>query len=352
MTIRQLLPLALTIAVAGCNATSTVTDIKPAPTVRAVSIEQAPTHRRLVFASATRSVERARIGFLSNGYLKQRMVELGDVVEQGQIIAQLDNPTLDPAVVSAENRVIELQERIEQLERDITRYSDLRRTDAIAEDQLEKLRSEKAQTEASLAAANAQLEQAAELQQRSALTAPFAGRVVEVMAEPGDFVSAGQPILQISGFALEIPLQMPSHVTAQLGLGQEIPLIFPFHRELDLNARITKLSPAANYGDLDQVVAAIESDNPILKPGLAVEALVPMTVPPSLTVDIDAVFDPGTGRPRVFRIQGDKVEQIAVKVLGMDGHRVRIDSHRLKESDQLAVGRLGQLRDGAEIVVL
>lgn len=62
-------------------------------------------------------------------------------------------------------------------------------------------------------------EQAAE----AVLKAPFDGVVVDVLAEPGDFIAAGQPIQRLHGSTrVEIELSLPESVAAGLEPNPEV----------------------------------------------------------------------------------------------------------------------------------
>lgn len=345
-----LLLAALTIIISGCDATGEVSEVNRPHTIRTTFISDEPQTKRLVFASVTRSTDRADLGFLSPGDLSDRLVALGQRVEKDQTLAILDNPSLKPAVRAAQQKVNELTERGSQLDRDIVRYEDLSARQATSKDQLEQLKSQRAQTRSALEAAKADLDAAKAMLERATMKAPFAGTITAINAEPGDYISPGQTILSIAGDRLEIPLQIPPRVAQQMPIGASFQLLFPFNRELSATARVTESSPANAHGELVKMTLELDAGSQAISQGLAVDVLVPIQLPPTLLVNVDAVFDPGTGKARVFRVTDDhRVQTVAVKVIGLVGSDMQITSDELQGGDRVAIGRLGQLHDGVKV---
>ncbi|GJM11156.1 MAG: RND transporter [Lysobacteraceae bacterium] len=344
--------VAFTITTSGCDATGEVSKANRPHAIKTTVISDEPQTKRLVFASVTRSTDRADLGFLSPGDLSSRPVELGQRVAKDQTLAILDNPSLKPAVRAAQQKVYELKERGSQLDRDIARYEDLSARQATSKDQLEQLKSQRAQTRSALEAAKADLDAAKAMLERATMKAPFAGTITAIHAEPGDYINPGQTILSIAGDHLEIPLQIPPRVAQQMPMGTSFELLFPFNRELSATARVTESSPANEHGELVKMTLELDAGSQAISQGLAVDVLVPIQLPPTLLVSVDAVFDPGTGKARVFRVTDDsRVHTVAVKVLGLVGSNMQIASDELSGGDRVAMGRLGQLHDGVQVEI-
>ena len=173
---------------------------------------------RIRLPGALRATHRAELAFLNDGTLQQRRVVLGEQVAEGAQLATLYNPALQPALAAALADVREASTRLEQLETDTRRQATLVDRNLISEDDLEQTRTRRDAARASLEQAEARLDQARAQLDDAALRAPFEGRIARFHAEPGDFVRAGQPVMMLTGEALEVEVLLRPAIAARLAL--------------------------------------------------------------------------------------------------------------------------------------
>jgi len=128
----------------------------------------------------------------------KRLVDLGDAVKAGQVIAQLDPQDLRLGQDAARAAVTAAQVSYEQTAADFKRYKDLRDQGFISSADLERrdtsLKAAKAQLEQAQAQANVQGNQAG----YSTLVADAKGVITAVDVEPGMVVAAGAPVLRLA----------------------------------------------------------------------------------------------------------------------------------------------------------
>ncbi|MBY0545718.1 MAG: efflux RND transporter periplasmic adaptor subunit [Candidatus Obscuribacterales bacterium] len=72
------------------------------PVVRTVKAKVAPFEETALFPGNIGAMQYATIYARVDGYLKSRMVDIGDRVKAGQILAEIDTPTLDEEIAQAE----------------------------------------------------------------------------------------------------------------------------------------------------------------------------------------------------------------------------------------------------------
>ena len=109
---------------------------------------------------------------------------MGDIVQQGQTLIQLDN-----SLLKLQLQTIEVQ--IEGLQDDVKRYTILTEADAVQGVQLEK---------AKLGLKSAKVQRATIQEQinKTTIKAPFSGVVTAKLSEIGAFAAPGVPLLQIT----------------------------------------------------------------------------------------------------------------------------------------------------------
>jgi RND family efflux transporter MFP subunit len=177
---------------------------KPAPApepiraVRTMTIAQASAGGAHEFAAEVRARTESRLGFRVGGKLLSRHAEVGQRVKAGQVLAQIDAGDLRLGQEAAAAAAQAAATQYELAAAEFKRFQELRAQGFISAWELER-------RETSLKATRAQAEQAraqAEVQRNqagyAALTAPAAGVVTGVDAEPGTVLAAGAPVVRLA----------------------------------------------------------------------------------------------------------------------------------------------------------
>lgn len=320
--------------------------------VRVAPVSALDSSREVRVSGFTRAGRRATLAFLVSGTLVERPAELGRTVRAGELIARLSSPELEPAVTSAQARVRELRTRIEQLDRDVTRAEELRERGLISQEDLERVRTDRDATLALRDLALATLAEARNRLEEATLTAPFDATVDETLFEPGEFVGAGQPVVRLSGAGdLEVELEIPETLIDRFSPGQDVTLTLFFLDNRQVRGRVIHVGDSGGGpGGLFPVEIRL-ADEPGLRPGLTVELVLPVEAEAGLAVPLSAVLDPGTGQPRVFRIDDGRVEAVFIRVGQLYGDRVAVTGP-LSPGDEVVVTGLSSLTPGQRVEVL
>ena len=356
MHLSKTLTLVTLLAVLGMTACdsgpATGAQDQPLRSVRAAEVEVEQGVRELRMSGITRASRRATLAFLVSGTLVERAGELGGQVKSGDVIGRLYNPSLEPAVAAGEARLREFGARLEQLQRDLQRATDLRGRDLISQEDLERVSTNLAATEAARDLAAAELAEARNRDEQSRLLAPFDGSITEVRFEIGEYVAAGQPVMRLSAIdAFEVAFAVPESLIDRFAPGREVELTLSFVGGQTVSGRVVRIGDSGGEaGGLFPVEIALEPA-PVLRPGLTVELVVPMASVEAHFVPLAAILDPGTGRPRVFRITDGQVEPVYVGVGQLFGDRVQVTGE-LKQGDRVAVTGLSGLIPGQSVEIL
>jgi RND family efflux transporter MFP subunit len=352
--IRRWWPAALAVlaVLAGCGDASGSDPAVSARSVRVSEVRSEERAREVRISGVTRAARRATLAFLVSGTLHERAVDLGQRVAAGDVLARVYDPTLGPAVAAADARVRELDTRLEQLERDVSRATELRERALISEEDLERVRTERGATRAARDLAAANLAEARNRLDEATIRAPFDGTVDAVLFEPGEFVAAGQPVVRLSGNGpIEVELEVPESLISRFLPGRGVRLTLPFLDQREVEGEVGHVGDSGGQaGGLFPVEIALAAA-PGLRPGLTVELVLELSGKPSLVVPLAAILDPGTGRPRVFRTRDGRVESVFVEVGQLYGDRVAIEGD-LAVGDEVVVTGLGSLTPGQAVEIL
>jgi RND family efflux transporter MFP subunit len=175
------------------------------------------------YAAEVKARIESRLGFRVAGKILVRQAEAGQRVQPGQVLAELDVQDYALAAKAADAQVLGARTQRDLAAADYKRYEGLLAQNFISAAELERrsatLKSAQATLDQALAQAQSQNNQAAYAQ----LKATTSGVITAIEAEPGQVVSAGQPVVR---FAQDGPrdavFSVPEHVVGRLKLGQKM----------------------------------------------------------------------------------------------------------------------------------
>lgn len=150
------------------------------------------------FTSVVRARVESDVAFRTGGKVVERLVETGDRVKAGQVLARLDLADYQLAVKAASDQVQAATVDAQQAASDEARFRRLLADDSVgaADHERQKARSDAAA--ARLDQARRQLDLARNREGYGALVAPYAGVVTAVRFERGQVVPEGQPVVSLA----------------------------------------------------------------------------------------------------------------------------------------------------------
>src|SRR5262249_45393804 len=130
-----------------------------------------------------------------SGSVVQTLVDQGQRVREGELLARIDDTALHDQVLSAKSQVTTAQNNLDVAQRDLARNETLLKAGAIAERNAEQARAQVTGMQAQLANAQAQLASANKQLEKTRITAPFSGIVSARSVNAGDVVSPGTAMI-------------------------------------------------------------------------------------------------------------------------------------------------------------
>lgn len=352
------LPLALT----ACGETAATDPRTDAPLVRAAIVQEAAAASRSFTGTVAARVQ-SDLGFRVSGKVLARLVDAGQSVKRGQPLMRLDPADLKLAVNAQQEAVVAARARAHQTAEDEARYRDLRGTGAISASAYDQAKAASEAAQAQLRAAEAQADVARNASRYTELVADGDGVILETLAEPGQVITAGQPVIRLAHAGRrEALIQLPETLRPAIGSVAQATL---FGKEGGaVPAKLRQLSHAADRltrtFEARYVLEGAMSNAPL---GTTVAIQIPAGPPSGKTglhVPIGALFDAGKG-PGVWVIHGEpiKVAWRPVTVQRMDdagayvagqlkaGERiVALGAHLLQEGEQVRVAGLAVAAEG------
>ncbi len=204
---------------------------------------------------------------------------------------------------------------------------------------------------ANVAAAAAAVNQAEVTLSRTQLRASTSGVVQERQVSPGDYIRSADPVISlVSGESLDVFLEIPEDLIAQVRPGQMVELAARALPNWKARAAITSVVPAADVSSRrSRARVRLENVPQGLVAGTAIQAnLILPTGRASFEVSRDAL----TRRQNqwlLFAVQGDTVKEYQVEMVADMGQRVAIYHPQLRPGVQVVVRGGDALRDGANV---
>lgn len=317
-----------------------------APTVEVAPAEQREMAPTMQVAGTVLSRSDAGLSAEVEG----RLVEVADVgtrVAEGDVVARIEDTTLQLRVAELEAQIARGEARLEFLDAELDRVQRLAETNLAAASQIDQTRSERDMAGSDLAVARARLAQLEDQIERTRVRAPFSGVVVERVARAGERVGVGARILRlVSPDRLEVVARAPLRYYRFVQPGDEL--------KVDAEGQIFEapLRTVVSVGNEDLHVFELRLD--IDRP-LPVGQTARLTIPTAelrevLAVPRDALVLRGSGTA-VFVIEEDGTARRATVSTGIgQGDWIEV-AGPVQPGDRVVIRGNERLRDGQSVEI-
>lgn len=294
----------------------------------------------------------ARIRAEVSGAVLQTLVDAGQRVSEGTVLARIDEGTVRDLAISARSGVAQANIAAEQAARELQRSKTLVAAGAIAERDVESAERANLGAQAQLADAKARLSSAEKNLANATIRAPFAGVVAEKSVSPGDIVSPGSALFTvIDPRSLRVEASVPASALSEVRVGA--PVMFKVNgADRMLEGRVTRVSPMVNPQTKQvSILATVPNSANALVAGLFVEGRVASEKRIGILVPQQAVDLAGI-TPSVMRVRGGKVEKVEVQIGVRDEAAELFEiSSGLAGGDTVLLGAARGISVGAAVVV-
>lgn len=389
MTPTRATVLALTLlTIAGCDGEDSSsapeggTKQDRAVPVRVEKVTQGELRVRLELVGEVRARREVEVAAPMSGRLTEVLVEMGQEVEEGQLLARLDEAPLRAKMAEARAAQSVNQAAIRRAQADLRAVSDeLARKAPLAEDRLvtpqamEKLRSRHEAAEASLEVTRSQAKQATAsvgvLQQQlrdTRLVAPFAGRVQARLLDPGAVVAAGAPILRLvhadpAVIRFQVSETQVGRLRARYLATDDEPtpveITVQAYPERTWRGRLVRFSPALDPNNRAATAEAeVDNADGALMAGMYCRVTIDLggrddalLVPLKALVEGPSEANPNDQARSVFVVRQGRAKLLPITV-GVKQRRQAEVLDGLEASDQVVIEGQSGLREGRKVRVV
>jgi RND family efflux transporter MFP subunit len=298
----------------------------PQTSVDVMSVELTPGYtvtRR--FTGQVEAAARTDLGFELGGRITEVLVEEGDVVAAGTVLARLDTSALIPERAALEAELAALAADAELARLTLARSDTLTERGFRSVAAQDDARLTLVRAEAGMAAVRARIAGVDVRLEKSVLTAPYAARIGARMADPGQTAAAGQTVLVLFDTQpARARVGLPPELAAGLAVGDTVTVVLG-GSELVATLRQIRPDLDPNTRSRSVIVTLPQGAAPVL--GDTVALLLTQAVDdPGFWAPLSALREGVRGSWSVMALEatpeGDRTLPAAVEVIHSDGNRV------------------------------
>ena len=304
--------------------------------MRTLTVGATPTKAENVYAGEVRARYESSLGFRVGGKIIARKVNVGSQVKAGQVLAQLDSKDLQLGESSARAQVAAADAQFQVAKLDLDRIRDLKAKGFASQAEFDRQETQFKAAQAQMDAVVAQSRQVTNQAGYATLVADADGVVTAILAESGQVVAQGQPVLQRSRAGeIEVAAAIPEDQIKYVHEGMPVLINLWSEKGSSIPGRIRELSSAADPATRTYAarVSVLEVP-PTMKLRMTATVRIPLAGLPDLIHIPAAAMVTRNGKVGVWLFQpaSQTVAFRPVQFSGVEGNEVLV-SDGLKAGD-------------------
>jgi RND family efflux transporter MFP subunit len=321
----------------------------------AIAKRIAPTAERILPGNSLPLLEAALFA-RATGYVSKRLVDIGDVVKPGQLLAEISAPDVDDQLEQAKANLelsranlVFAQANAKLAQQTVKREQGLAKTDSVSAQEVETAvaAADATMAQVSSSIASIQVNEATvkrftDLQNFEKITAPFPGVITARHVETGDLVTADSTTRELFHLmrtdVLRVFVNVPQTFSSGVSIGQKAIVYLREAPEKQHQGKVTRTADALDP-DTRTLLTQVDVPNPknILRPGMYLQVkfdfdrkVFPLMIPAAALAT---------------RTQGQRVAVLDAE------HRVHYRDVQLGRDYGAEIQVLGGLTEGEQVVV-
>ena len=325
--------------------------------VQVVKPKEAPPEFEFSLPGAAEALTQATLYARVNGYLKQRLVDIGDHVKAGQLLAVIDAPDVDTQLNQAIGQLALSRAALVIAALNYDREKSLLQGRVVSQQEYDQNQATFNEATANVKANEANVQNLMAQQGFERITAPFTGTITARFVDVGALLATGTSttfsptLFNISSTdILRVFAYVPQTYVSSVQPGQKVDVLAPEYPQRVFKGKVTRVADALDPGSrTERVEVQLPSEGGALKAGMYltlrfhVRTAEPVLIVPATALDI------GREGTRVATLRAD--HRIAFKkiTLGRDfGTTVEITAG-LTSGDLLVDNPSTQLVEGDQV---
>jgi len=326
----------------------------PIRPVRVVTVEKLPGGEAVTLTGTIQAKEDVSLAFRTGGQLIERLVNVGDKVEYGQVVARLDSEIESQAVLAARANLAAARAQLADTRNTVERYEPLVARGFVARQQFDRAVEARNAAQAQVDAVAAQVAAAENQLSFTTLVADGPGVVTARGAEPGEVVRAGQMIVQLAREGgRDAVFDVPARVIESASAEDEVVVALSADPTVTTAGRVREVSPQADpVTRTFQVRVGLAAPPPSMRLGSTVTGTVQLGGVPGIAIPSSALTS-SQGNPAVWVLDPseNRVALRSVEVIRYELDRVLVGGG-LNPGEVVVTAGVQVLRPGQQVRLL
>lgn len=340
--------LLVSVSLTGCSKPEHVKE--EIPRVRSQVVSQDTSGTEAAYSGEVRGRYETQLAFQVSGKILKRSVELGSVVNPGDVLMEIDAKDITQTVTITSAQVASAKSQLSLAEANLARYRKLYEEGAVSHMQLDQYQNAYEVALANVRQATAQYTQGANQLGYSTLLADSAGVISGIHAEAGQVVSAGQSVITlVTNGEREIEINVPENRIDEIRNAPQVKVRFWALPGVTAEGKVREISPVADRVTRTYKVR-ISLTNPPANINLGMTASVAVansTGQQTVYIPMTAIYQTGD-TPNVWVINEGTVSLRPVKAGAFGDDKIQI-LEGLQQGDVIVTAGVQKLREGQKV---
>jgi RND family efflux transporter MFP subunit len=337
--------------------------------VEVISPKVGSSHHALALPASVQALQETIVYSRADGYVRRWLVDIGDIVESGQLLAELDTPELDQQLDQARAQlaqagasIVQAQANRDYSKTTVQRYLPLTQQGVTSQQDLDQRRAQAAVdeanvkvAEANVASQEANIRRLGQLKGFARVVAPFGGRVTARTVEIGALVTAGNasPLFKIATTdPARVFVQIPQDVAPSVHANLVAKVSVREYPTRTFDGNVTRASGELESGSRTMMTEIrVPNADSALLPGMYAQVSLDLPYPHSVfEIPATAVMNDAKGMRVAVVGPGDVLQLVPIVVERDTGASFEVSSG-LAASDRVVKLATTALFDGRPVVV-
>jgi len=320
--------------------------------VTAAEVRLDPWERTILLVGTLAANQEARIAAEVEGSIERTHVEIGDLVDAGNELAQIDTDSYQGMVNLQTANLAKAQASAENMAENLARLERLKQTGSVSPTDFDQAVAGNKQAQAEVNAAKASLGAATTSLRRSLSRAPFAGSITDRLVNAGDFVRPGTVMFHlVDDSVLRFRGEVPEREAAKIKTAQLIRLRVEAFHDRVFEGHVSWINPAVNAATRSVGIEALvpNKDRELKANFFARGELVLDEAAPTLVVPIESIVT-FAGVNKVFVVENGAAQPREVELGATRGELQEVVSG-VKPGERVIVSGRTKVQSGTPVTL-
>lgn len=308
-------------------------------------------HPVLSFAGNLDPVWQAKVAPKLAGRIQNILVNEGDYVEAGKVLAILESSEISATVGSLRGSVYDAKANLEQAETTLLRNQRLFEQGAVSQQELDNARFARDMAAGKLANAEGTYDNANAKMEGASVIAPHAGYIVKRYYQEGYYANVGDALFNLADIStLLVKINIPEGQIGSVNVGSLVEIEAPSMPGKKFTGKVTKIAAVADVPERTFAAeVSILNNDEVLKGGIYANVLIKAQPKENALIIPQSAIVMREDQRTVFVLDKDNFVQRKVLTTGYIGDGIVEVLGGLEDNERIVTGGQNKIREGSKV---